>query len=113
MKRPQQTEVEQAMATRPQDGPVTAKHVSENVNYYLRVKCGLPHRLHSLRKRVATAALRDTGDLRMVQELLGHANLSTLHVYTGVQRGDMAAAVARLPRPPASVASGGAAGRCS
>lgn len=85
---------------RKQDGPVRPKHVSENCNYYLRVQCGLPDRLHALRARVATAVLRDSHDVRMVQELLGHSNLATLHVYTRVRPTDMARAVARLPRPP-------------
>lgn len=85
---------------RPADGPVTPKQVSDNSNYYLRVQCKVPDRLHALRHRVATATLRDSKDVRMVQELLGHSNLATLHVYTQVRPTDMAHAVDRLPRPP-------------
>jgi len=40
---------------------------------------------HVLRHAAATALLEVTGgDVRLVQEVIGHANLSTLQVYTAI-----------------------------
>lgn len=94
-------------AYRPDRGPLTPKLLSDTCSRYFASR-GIPDRLHSLRHRVATAALRDSNDLRLVQDLLGHANLGTLHVYTQVQPRDMAQTVGRLARPPLRLLQGGA-----
>jgi integrase/recombinase XerC len=81
-------------------GPLGPRHI-QKVTALARMQLGLAATAtpHALRHSFATHLLEAGGNLRAIQELLGHASLTTTQVYTGVDQARlMEAYLAAHPR---------------
>lgn len=80
--------------------PITRIVVWQIVTKYAR-RAGFPDvHPHTLRHSFATHMLAGGADLRVVQELLGHANIRTTQIYTHVDSTRLKTVIARFhPRP--------------
>lgn len=74
----------------------SAALVSKKINGWLHAR-GIDSTLHSLRHWHATQLYAGSRDLRLVQEVLGHASPQTTAVYADFARPDAAAAIQGLP----------------
>lgn len=79
-------------------GPVKPWNVSHGVNKYLH-SIGVEATFHQFRHRFATDVYAQTGDLRVTQELMGHADPRTTAGYTAWNRVEATAAVRALRLP--------------
>jgi integrase/recombinase XerC len=79
-------------------GPNAPAVISHVANRHL-ADCGAQCTLHQLRHRFGSVLYQQTRDLRMVQELLGHADPASTAGYAAWDRSAAAGAVAALPSP--------------
>ena len=81
--RPQWAAQDGALFINPRGGRLTPQHIRVRLKQR-SLKAGLatPVHPHMLRHSFASHVLQSSSDLRAVQELLGHANITTTQVYT-------------------------------
>jgi len=85
-------------------GPISGRYVQQMVKR-LSLRAGIVKdvRPHTLRHSFATDLYRETGNIRLTQKALGHANLSTTQIYTHIVDEELEAALKSFRREPVSV----------
>jgi len=82
--------------------PLQPRYVQAMVERYAK-RAGIQKRVtpHTLRHTFASDLLRAVKNIRIVQEALGHSDLSTTQVYTHIVNEDLEAALKSFRRPAA------------
>jgi site-specific recombinase XerC len=86
-----------AIAKKPGRDPISHRAIQRAFRSIGLTTAGLRLTPHMLRHTFATRLLR-VSNIRVVQEALGHARVSTTQIYTDVSNDDMITALARLDR---------------
>lgn len=77
-------------------GHVMPQMISQRANHHLH-DLGIPETLHQLRHRFATQLYQLSRDIRLCQDVLGHASPDTTALYTQWDKKDASVAVFKLP----------------
>jgi integrase/recombinase XerC len=96
-------DVAAVLARYPSTGPLfpgaTPLAVSQRANLFLHDVAGVPETLHQLRHHFGTNLYKISRDLRLVQDLMGHADPRTTAGYAAWDQDSAAVVVGRLQLP--------------